>query len=418
MSVHAGSILHVGGNNVIDRIQSAGLGDVRLPIETIREVGNREVVDKVPGEPDFTFTMESLNTSTELMAWLTGAWGAGSASAQAPGASDPDGTEYDWLDALGCKNIASPWKDPATGSAGVVEAGHLIPGYYPTRLRYRFGVTDNATQEVELAGGSFFYGEFAPLEERWTGTGVQTAFITTEDTVHYRRGGADGTLFKDVFGVMVDGILMVEDVDYTVSGGDGSPATITFDVAPDNNADIRAAYFTDAAKAYPQSVHASSVVIPGAVRGRNIHVYVNGQKIGGIQTAELEATVDGQVDRELGTEEATSRTINGTDANGTLTIRARDKDAFFDVLSEVTGVDRSEIFGWFNEEVVDLEIGIENPKAPGTLLKTLVIDDAKFQPPGTPARVNAATDFAVQFSSNRGTFRERKGGNVVDLATP
>jgi hypothetical protein len=47
MSVHAGDILTVGGNNVIDRIQSAGLGDVRLPIETIREVGNREVVDKV-----------------------------------------------------------------------------------------------------------------------------------------------------------------------------------------------------------------------------------------------------------------------------------------------------------------------------------------------------------------------------------
>jgi hypothetical protein len=59
MSVHAGDILHVGGNNVIDRIQSAGLGDVNLPIETIREVGNREVVDKVTGEPDFTFTLES-----------------------------------------------------------------------------------------------------------------------------------------------------------------------------------------------------------------------------------------------------------------------------------------------------------------------------------------------------------------------
>src|SRR3954464_14800740 len=115
MSVHAGTIIHVGGANVIDRIQSAGLGDVRLPIETIREVGNELVVDKVPGEPDFTFTMQSLDVSTELMAFLTGKVGA-RGSANPPGGSDPVGTEYKWED---CEfvSIASPWKDPTTGSA-------------------------------------------------------------------------------------------------------------------------------------------------------------------------------------------------------------------------------------------------------------------------------------------------------------
>lgn len=419
MSVHAGSILHVGGNNVIDRIQSAGLGDVRLPIETIREVGNREVVDKIPGEPDFTFTLESLNTSTELMAFLTGSWGASAAaSGAAPGASDPAGTEYDWLDAASrAVNIASPWKDPSTGSAGVVEAGHLIPGYYPTRVRYRFGVTDNAVQEAELAGGSFFYAKGAPLEERFVGDGVEDEYTTENDTIRYRKGGAGGTVFANVFGVIVDGVIFSEDVDYTVTGGNGSPATVTFEEAPEDGADIRIAYFTSEAVAYPQSVHASSIVVPGAVRGRNIHVYINSQKVGGVQTAELEATVDGEVERELGTEEVTGRVINGTDTTGTLTIRARNADAFFDVLEDITGVAQTEVYGWFNEQTVLLEIGIENPKAPGTLLKTLVIDDAKFQPPGTPARVNAATDFSVQFESLNGTFKERKGGNVVDLAS-
>lgn len=411
MSVHAGSILHIGGNNVIDRIQSAGLGDVRLPIETIREVGNREVVDKVPGEADFTFTMESLNTSTELMAFLTGAWGAGSASASAPGASDPDGTEYDWLD-CNFVNIASPWKDPATGSAGVVEAGHLVPGYYPTRLRYRFGVTDNATQEVELSGGSFFYGKFTPIEEQFLGNGVETDFETSENTVKYRKGGATGSEFRNVFGVIVDGILFTEDIDYTVSGGNGSPAKVEFDIAPEEGADIRLCYFTDEVHAYPQTVHASSVILPGAVRGRNIHVYVDGVKIGGIQTVEMEATVDGEVERQLGTEEILGRVVNGTDTNGTLTIRARDADAFFNVLNQVTDVSEEEVFGYFNENTVLLEIKIENPKQPGKLLKTIRILDAKFQPPGTPARVNAATDFAVNFESVNGTFREKKGGEL------
>lgn len=412
MSVHAGSILHIAGQNVIDRIQSAGLGDVRLPIETIREVGNREVVDKVPGEPDFTFTMESFNVSTELEAWLTGSLGS-AASASSPGAGDAAGTEYDWLD---CQfvNIASPWKDPTTGSAGVVEAGHLIPGYYPTRIRYRFGVTDNATQEVELAGGSFFYGKFAPREEYFTGTGGVGPFTTSDATIHYRKGGSGGTTYRDVFGVIVNGELQSEDVDYTVSGGNGSPAAVTFLTGhePASGANIRVAYFTSAAKAYPQTVHASVLVTPGAVRGRNIHVYLNGVKLGGIQTAELEATVDGEVERELGTEDVVGRVINGTDCNGTLTIRSKDADAFFDVLNRITGVATSEIFGWFNEHTVDLQIRIENPKNPGTIIKTLRVEDAKFQPPGTPARVNAATDFAINFESNDGTFKAVKGTPV------
>ena len=415
MSVHAGSILHVGGQNVIDRLQSAGLGDVRLPIETIREVGNREVVDKIPGEPDFTFTMEGLNATTEMEAFLSGRTGA-AGSAAVPGAADPAGTAYSWLDMVGrCVNIPSPWKDPASGSAGVVEAGHLIPGYYPTRIRYRFGVTDNATQEVELSGGSYFYGEFAPREEYYTGDGATTAFVTSDPAIRYRKGGAAGTDFRSVFGVMVDGVLMSEDVDYAVTGGGadpGSAATVTFEVAPDTGADIRIAYFTSAAKAYPQTVHASNIVTPGAVRGRNIHVYIDGQKIGGIQSAELEGTVDGEAERELGTEDVVGRVINGTDARGTLTVRSRDKDAFFDLLSDVTGVARTEVFGWFNENEVDLQIKIENPKAPGTILKTLRVTDCKFQPPGTPARVNTATDFAFNFESVNGDFDAIKGEPV------
>ena len=164
---------------------------MRLPIETIREVGNREVVDKVPGEPDFTFTMERLDSRIELMAFLTGELGIGTAaaSANAPGPADPVGTEYDWLD-CSFVNIASPWKDPTTGSAGVIEAGHLVPGYYPTRLRYRFGVTDNATQEVELAGGVVLLREGRPGGAAGDRRRRTTAFATDDNTVIYRKGGA------------------------------------------------------------------------------------------------------------------------------------------------------------------------------------------------------------------------------------
>lgn len=411
MSVHAGSILTVGGNNVIDRIQSAGLGDVTLPVETIREVGNRLVVDKIPTEPDFTFTMESWDVSTDMMAWLCGKVGA-LASGSPPGGTDPAGTAYAWED-CGFVNVVSPWKDPATGSAGVVEAGHLVPAYYPTRLRYRFGVTDMAVQEVELGGGTFYYGKAAPVEEYGTGDGSNNAFVTADATVQHRIGGGGGTTFRNVFGVIAGGTPMVEGVDYTVAGGGGSPATITFLVAPANGALVRYCYFTSAAKAWPQTVHAATIVKPGAVRGRNVQIFVGAGvdrvRLGSVQTFELEATVDSEVERELGSEEPVGRTINGRDCTGTVTIRSKDATAFIGLLAKVTGADPDEVFGYLNQNAIPVEIQIQNPKNPGEILKTIYVSDGIFQPPGTPARVNTPTDFALRFDSQNGSFVEYKG---------
>lgn len=413
MSIHAGSIIHVGGNNVIDRIQSAGLGDVRVPTEAIREVGNTEVVDKIPGDPDFTFTLNSFDVTTELEAFLTGAVG-GTGSAASPGASDPDGTVYDWAD---CEyiTIPSPWKDPATGSAGTVNAGHLIPAYYPTRIRYNFGVTDNATQEVELAGGAFYYGAYAPVEQYETGDGATTAFATDDPAVPHRIGGAEGTTFKSVFGVLVDGDIAIEGVDYTQSPSNTSAAgvaTVTFTTAPANGARIRFAYFTTSARSYPQTSHASTAVKPAAVRGRNICVYINGSKVGGVQSAELEATVDGEVIREFCNLDPIGREINGRDVTGTVTLRSKDKAAFFALLEEISGVAATEVFGYFNQNPVALDIVIQNPKNPAQTLKTLYVADAIFQIPGTEARVNTPVDFALRFESQSGTYKAIKGARA------
>lgn len=418
MSIHAGSILHVGGRNVIDRIQSAGLGDVRIQNEVIREVGNREVIDKVPQDPDFTFTLESLDVSTELEAWLTGDYGEdpGGGSALAPGFNDPEGTEYDWLDA-GYVNITSPWKDPATGSAGVVAGGHIVPGYYPTRIRYRFGVTDNATQEVELSGGSYYYADAAPIEQLDAGDGSTDDFPTNDPAVGHREGGAQGTSFRRVYGVTVDGVLQTRGIDYVETGApqDASAAvtTVSFTTPPANGAQICFTYFTDAAQAWPQSVHADTIVKPGAVRGRNICVFIGSAgtwtRLGGVQAVELEATIDGELEREFCNDEPVGRTVNGSDTTGTLTVRAKDKDAFFDMLEDFTGVDRDEVFGFLNLTDVELAVEIRNPKSPSTTLKTLYVDDAIFQIPGTPARVNTPTDFSCGWESRSGTYKAVKG---------
>lgn len=407
MSIRAGDILHVAGQNVIDRIQQGGLGNVNVPIDTIREVGNVQVVDKIAQEPDFTFSIQSYNVGTELMAFLTGASG-GAASGEFPGATDPKGTEYNWLN-CGFVNIASPWKNPATGSAGVVEAGYLIPGYYPTKYSLNFGVTEDAGQKAELSGGSYYFAEFAPREEKFAGNGATKAFETGHPTIKYRKGGVEGSTFRQVFGVIVAGVLQTEGVDFEVTGGSGSKATITFTEAPANGADIRCCYFTSDAMSYPQSVHASTQVLPGAVRGRNILIEVNKKRVGGGQTFTLDASVEGEVERELGTEDIISYVVKGTDCSGTFTVRPKSRAEFFSLMNTITGVSKAEVFGWFNDHTVELDVLIQNPKNPSEILKTVRVTDAKFQPPGEQAQVNTATDFQITWQSVNGTFAEFKG---------
>jgi hypothetical protein len=415
MSVHAGTILHLGGNNVIDRIQSAGLGDARVPTDTIREVGNPEVVDKVPTDPSFTFSVESLDVSAEIEAWITGHIAADPATAAGADAGLADGTEFSWQDPE-FVNVVSPWKDPLSGDAGNVFAGHIIPGYMPTRVNYRMGVTDNAGITVELSGGSYYYAKGAPVEQYETGDAVVVAFPTDDPAVPYRRGGASGTSFKGVFGVIVNGVLQTEGVDYTQAGGAGAvPSiwTVTFTVAPPVGADIRFVYFTSAARAYPKATHASAITKPAAVRGRHICVYlgsgVDRVKVGSVQAAELNASVDGDFEREFCNEEIVGYTINGRDCNGSMTVRSKTAQAFLDVASKVTGVDDSEVIGWLNTNGIPFEIAILNPKNPAQVLKTLYVDDAQFQIPGTPARVNTPTDFAFGWESKSGTYSAFKG---------
>lgn len=417
MTILAGTILHVGGQNIIDRLQSAGLGNTKMPMELIREVGNLNMVDKVPGEPDFTFTMESFDVSTEIEAWLTGEVGGGTPTT-APGYNDANGTEYP-INATSCQfvNITSPWRNPGTGSAGTVEAGVIVPGYYPTRLSYKFGVKDNSSESVELMGGTFYFNQNAPVEQYDTGNGATTAYTTASAAASYREYGFGGTTFRSVFGVCVNGVLMTKNIDYTETPNNNESAhtaTITFTNAPANGATIKFCYFTTAAQSYPTALNSSAVVKPAAVRGRNICVFLGSggtaQRLGAVQSCTLEYTVRGQVERELCSYEIVGYTVLQTDVTGSLVIRARDIPQLYSILTETTGLSETEVYGWLNVNPIPMSIKIQNPKDPGgTYLKSFYVSDAMFDMPDSQTRVNQPVDFTLNFQSQTGTFSVYKG---------
>jgi hypothetical protein len=415
MTILAGTILHVGGNNVIDRLQSAGFGNTKMPIEAIREVGNLNIVDKVPGEPDFTFSLESLDVSTEIEAWLTGTIGGGTPTT-APGYTDAAGTEYP-IDGVHTQfvNIVSPWRDPLS-SAGTIVAGHIVPGYFPTKMSYKFGVKENASETVELSGSTFYYHESAPVEHYATGDGATTAFTTPDAAAPYREYGVGGTTFRSIFGVIVNGVLQTKQIDYTTTPTDGSTgtATVTFFNAPPSGATIKFCYFTTAARAYPTSLNSSAVVKPAAVRGRNICVFLGSggaaSQLGAVQSASIEYMCKGQVERELCSYEVTGYTVLSTDVTGSVVIRSRDIAQFYSVLSKITGLNSaSEVVGWLNINPIPLSVKIQNPKNPAAILKTLYVNDAMFDMPDASVKVNTPVDFTLNFESQTGTFSVYKG---------
>jgi hypothetical protein len=425
MTVRAGDIVTVAGHTVLQRLQTQGLTNAKIPVDTVREIGNNQVVDKVPTEPDFAFSMESLSVDCSIEAILHGKVSTGSLPSQGAGQSDANGTEYPWATSQ-MVNITSPWKDPQSFSSGNVVAGHLLPGYFPQKMSYKFGVTENAQQTCELRGGMFYYGQgMAPTEDVINGSAASQSYTTAEPAVQYRIYGVQGTTFKNALGVLVNGNWMVQGEDYIeVSGGGsdpGSALTIQFTGTTIHNGDaIRVAYFTSNAHAYPDSIHESQLVLPGAVRGRNICLSIasggaaSWQRLYGIQTFTLDASFDLTPERELCNDELIGFTVNGTDCTGTVTMHAKSYTAFFSLLQQITGVTTAaEVVGWLNVNPVALKIEIQNPANAGQVLKTLFVPDGIFDIPATPVRVNQVVDFSFTFESLTGTYSAYKGSTNV-----
>lgn len=416
--IPAGAIVHVGGRTVLNRLQNAGLQDPRVPTETVYETGNNLVVGKVLTEADFRFQMTSWDVSTDLLALLNGKKAA--AIGDQISEADADGTVYKWEN-CGFIDVVSPWKSNTGSQGGNVAAGIIVPNLYPTALSYRLGVTQNAEMQVTLSTGSYYMSKAAPYQDWAVGDGATAAYVTAYPARVYRIGGAGSATYQYAFGVMVNGVPQIRGVDYVESGGAGpepgggdTVVTLTFVTPPPADAVVTFCYFSGHAQAIPQAYNLDTTVLPAAVRGRNITLLI-GDPHGsplvfyGVQSYELQASVSGQLQREMGTQDPIGFSNTGIDANGTVTVEPKDIDHLFSFLSESLGVDESEVYGPINTQTFPLTAIIHDPKHPTEIIKSIFVPDAFLQLPGEQARVRQVTQFPVRFESMTGTFHEVKG---------
>lgn len=161
MAVKGAQILHDAEGFVIDRLQSAGVGNVNIPEEKIYELGNFKTVATVRDIPDLSFDMESFDVSTEVEAILTGV--------------DPttvvDGDEFDFNDTKPI-DVISPFKS-AINEYDIVR-GIATPNLTLERASYRFGVGQNSTQSFTLRGDSIYYIPGTPYRQVFTNIGTGT----------------------------------------------------------------------------------------------------------------------------------------------------------------------------------------------------------------------------------------------------
>ena len=404
MAIRAGQILHVAGGFVIDRIQTGGAGQLNIPQEKVYELGNYQSVGIVRDVPDLTFSLECLETDTEMEALLTGV--------------DPTGTTEGHKFEL-AKNvpldIISPWKSPYGDFEAV--RGVAVPALALESASYRYGLRDNAGETFSLRGDSIYYVPGAPYQDTFVGDGVVKAFtLSAGPALVYTEGGQDSFALS----VTVDGVRLFKGTDYTETA-----TTVTLTTAPVDGAKVSIVYGSATTDTYAQSVHQGVTVKPAAIRGKDIDVFFS-TVVGGtpvevrwpdVQSVTVDWRVTLEDDYEFGNAKAVAREATDVPAvTGAIEVKPRSIAAMFTRLQQITGVDAAKIIGPQSSVAGALRIALRNPESggtsavpAGTVLKTHYIPAARFTIPGYEGRVQQKLTQTLNYESDDGVLEIYQG---------
>lgn len=400
MSVKSGSFIHDANGVVVDRIQTGGVSGLNIPLEQIKELGNWQTVATVRDTPDLTFDLESFDVSTEVEALID--------------FTDPttvvDGDSFN-LKQFVPLNVISPFKSGV--DAYDIVRGIAIPFLSLESATYRFGVGDNSTQSFSFRGDSIFYIPGSPYYEEFSGDGSTATFAFANTALLYEESG------DDIYALHVDVVESDDTVTRLVFGEDYTNTSADFTltdptVAPAGST-IRVLYGSATAATYAQSVHQGVSVKPAAVKGKDVDIYISDGSAtptlvrwNGVQTTEVNWSVNLEADRELGNPRNVAQTFETAEVNGSITIRPEDPADLFDKINQVANVATNLVSGPFTSEALEMEIRISNPDT-GVREKTIYVEDARFTPPAISGTVDTKIDPTFSWTSDGGNMLVYKG---------
>lgn len=403
MAVKAGQLIHTGNDAVLlDRVQSAGPGDLNIPTEKIYELGNYESVATIRDVPDLNFSLESFDVSCEVEALLVN--------------KDLATTDSFDLSTSVAMDIASQWKlgkETVTPFSVFNSVG--LPFLTPESIGYRFGLRDNARQTIGLRGDSIYYCPGSVYVDKTVGTGAAGQSIATSHPagVYTDAGGA-----RRILSITVGNQRLSPGADYTITGdpagGGYAATTVTLREAVPVTTEIRVMFFSSDVREYPQAVHETTAIKPAAVRGKDIDVYIGGydpddipgsqvNKWTSVQSASVDWRVTLEKDEEFGNYSAVGQDYDVPDVTGSIELKPRDPAELFTKIRRITGVTATdEAVGANSSVVLPLDIVIKDGANAGATLKRLHVPDARFTVPGYTGRVQTKLTTSLAMTSDTG----------------
>lgn len=390
MSVKAGQLLHIGNSFLIDRIQTGGAGSLNIPEEKIYELGSWKSVATVRDRPDLSFDLESFDVSTEIEAILLGL--------------DPTeitpGFAFDFNRSKPV-DIIAPFKGGANESTTSVR-GVAIPHLTLESISYRFGVGQTTAKSVTLRGDSIYYTPGTPYFSVYTASGVGPYDFAVTPTLRYVERG------QDVYAYSVTLLYADGTTKRLFLGSDYTNTATGFALAEEPPADTRihVVYASTASAEFPRSVHEGVEIKPAAVRGKDIDVYVGvpGEELvrwAGVQSAEVTRRVNLEVDEELGNPNVVAQDYDVPEVSGEIGVKPASIEALFVLINQVTNTPADQTVGAHTSQPLELEVRVSDPIT-GARMQTIVVPDARFQPPPIQGRVQTKLETSFAWSSDAG----------------
>jgi hypothetical protein len=442
MSIKAGQIIHAVGQNVVDRIQTGGAGNLNIAKEKVYELGNYQSVGIVRDIPDLSFSLDCLDVSAEVEGLLCD-------SGLADPNADAANTVYD-LSLAHPVDIMSPFKS-VQGAFDVV-AGVAVPHLSLESASYRYGLKQNAGEQYSLRGDSIYYVPGVPIQlvNPVVPNGSLTTFpfqvidpaapgtpVAVTALPYSEQGVTMFALNVSVYDPVTHTMTrMARGTDYTDTN-----ASVVFTTAPATGTVVRIVIGvakdltkTYAPYTYAQNVAQGTTVKPAAIRGRDIKVYVTATGAGlpvvgssrnalewkGVQSVNIDWRVRLDEDFEFGSTRAVARDfIEAPDVSGTIELKAVSATELFNKLRQITGVAAATVIGPQSATSLDVWVVLLNPDqgvggasagATGDPLKVLKAEACRFDIPGYEGRASQKLISQLRFTSDTGGFKVVKGG--------
>lgn len=400
MSILSGSILSVGKNFVIDRLQTTGAGDLNIPSTKIYETGNWETVANIYDIPDLSFSLESYDMSCEIEALLLN--------------RDPttitNHEEFDFNDSVPI-DIISPYK--SRKNQYDIIRGVIAPYLTLEKVTYQFGVNDASSFQGSLRGDSLYYTPGTPFyeEKSYTGPG---SYSFAHTSILYDDGTNDNYAYsvclRDTGSSAYLRLFLGEDYTNTSAGFvlTGDDLSATYDT-------VCVTYGSLDGATYPQNVHQGISVKPAAVKGRKVDIYLGNTdatptftRLRGVQSAQVNRSVTLQNTQEFGNDHYVSSDYDVPDVSGSITVEPNDPTTMWNQIADIAGVSRNQTVGPLSSNPVPMEIRISNPDT-GSVIKTVYVPTARFTVPGSQAKANQHLQLTYNYIDDSGVLKTYNG---------